>query len=546
MSTNFPFRFGLVWCASLFAHSPARGAAAVVLNEVFYDPEGADTGLEFVEIAAVPGADPAASLQGWVLETGNGSRPDEWTVAWTGRAGDQLRNGIFLLGEDLVEPRPDAVVDLDLQNGPDACRLRGPAGQVDLVGWGSPLDVSFVEREAALDVASGVALARLPDGVDRDCNSCDFHPLSPTPGDFNAPAIGVVVEAQILPPTNFTGSAFEFSWTLRNIGREPWVGPARLLCSAHPGEILASFDFDDLPLPPGETREHRTAVAPSRGIHQPVSDPPFGESAPVWIVESAELAITEVFSHPGDGESEWFECKNLGGLALRLDSLVVADAASSKTDLSGVLEPGAFLLVCEDSNAVRAHSPTPASALLLEVSPWPSLNHSSSGGVAEVLRILWGSNVLEEAQLPSGLPESKSWERVSLQLPGSRLEAWQISLDPSGSTPGKAPRGDGDRPLPLNLSAAAILVEPRVFTPEIDGPALIVVRAPGERFPRFVDCHDSEGRLVRQVPTWPAGNGEHRALWDGRDLHGNRLPLGLYIVGASDVGVPPRATVVLR
>ena len=48
-----------------------------------------------------------------------------------------------------VEPSPDAVADLDLQNGPDGCRLRGPAGESDLLGWGSPLDSTLCEGRAA-------------------------------------------------------------------------------------------------------------------------------------------------------------------------------------------------------------------------------------------------------------------------------------------------------------------------------------------------------------------------------------------------------------
>jgi hypothetical protein len=158
----------------------AVAVVPLVINEVLYDPEGADGGLEFVEIAAAAGADSAASLAGWVLETGNGAN-GVWSVAWTGAAGDSLRGGLFLIGESGVEPRPDFVGDLDLQNGPDACRLRGPGGQSDVVGWGADLDASMREGEAAPDV-TGKSLARLPDGVDTGDNAADFAVGAPTPG----------------------------------------------------------------------------------------------------------------------------------------------------------------------------------------------------------------------------------------------------------------------------------------------------------------------------------------------------------------------------
>ncbi|NNE44210.1 MAG: hypothetical protein HKN12_08365, partial [Gemmatimonadetes bacterium] len=61
------------------------GAASVVINEVLYDPDGSDTGREFVELAFASGVAADSSLAGWVLETGNGSN-SVWSVAWTGTA----------------------------------------------------------------------------------------------------------------------------------------------------------------------------------------------------------------------------------------------------------------------------------------------------------------------------------------------------------------------------------------------------------------------------------------------------------------------------
>ena len=120
---------------------------------MLYDPPGADSGLEYVELAASAGADTTASLAGWVVQTGNGAQPGVWTVAWAGAPGDRLRGGLFVIGEAEVRPAPDVVVNLDLQNGPDACRLMGPAGEEDRLGWGTPLDASFFEGAPAQDVS---------------------------------------------------------------------------------------------------------------------------------------------------------------------------------------------------------------------------------------------------------------------------------------------------------------------------------------------------------------------------------------------------------
>jgi hypothetical protein len=177
----------------------ARAGSPIVLNEVLYDPDGTDGGAEFVELAAAVGADPGASLAGWVLETGNGARPGEWQVEWTGGAGDRLRNGLFLIGESGVEPRPEAIADLDLQNGPDACRLRGPAGEADVLGWGEPLPPEMCEGRPAADVC-GLSLARLPDGFDCGENDRDFLAVEASPGAHNAPELCLVAESVLLPP----------------------------------------------------------------------------------------------------------------------------------------------------------------------------------------------------------------------------------------------------------------------------------------------------------------------------------------------------------
>ncbi|MGH2569639.1 MAG: hypothetical protein ACRDGR_00345, partial [bacterium] len=308
----------VAFVVALFPLAPRLAAAAspVVLNEVLYDPDGADTGHEFVELGASLGGDPDAPLAGWILETGNGARPGEWTVAWVGGAADRLRGGLFVVGEDGVEPRPDAIADLDLQNGPDACRLRGPAGQEDRLGWGEPLDASFREGAPAED-ATGLALARLPDGLDTDDNARDFRAVAATPGEWNAPEHALVVEEFAEPPADRDGALpWTFAWTVRNAGRV--AGPARVraLCGVHPEEVLASADGGML-TPGAATRLVAAASAPP-GVHLPSSDPPAGGDAAVWRSPGADLLVSEVLNRPRSGGTEWVEILALAALSIDL------------------------------------------------------------------------------------------------------------------------------------------------------------------------------------------------------------------------------------
>lgn len=509
----------------------------VVLNEVFYDPEGSDAGLEFAEITARAGADPQASLEGWILETGNGARPGEWTVAWTGRPGDHLRGGLFLIGEPAVEPLPDAVTDLDLQNGPDACRLRGPAGEADVLGWGTPLDSSQFEGVPAPDV-SGIALARRPDGIDTDDNSRDFLPAPPTPGEFNAPDTALVVEHFYAPPAGMPpGAPAMFRWEVRNAGRTPSTADVRALCAVHPGEVLAAARGPRLE--PGERADVTAEAEPPAGVHLPRSEPAAPREGAAWTGLATDLVLTEVLSRPLAGEPEWIELECVASRPIDLSALVLTDAAGTSGSLTGILEPGAFALLAPDTAAVLARWSPPLSALLVEARPWPALNHTASAGrEAERVSLLVADRTLEEATLPGGAAEGVSWERVSRHRPAGDLASWSPSLDPSGATPGRTNSVRGDRPLPAGTPGELIAL-PSPYRPVRDGALLIIHRPARPAVSCRIDVYDAAGSRVAELSPWATGPQEHRALWDGRTTQGEAVPLGLYLLRAEAPGQPP-------
>ncbi len=543
-----------VSCAAFVVGSVAAAAAAsstppdAVLNEVLYDPDGADTGFEFVELAAPPGADPAGSLAGWTLETGNGANPGEWTVAWVGSAADRLRGGIFLIGEEFVEPRPDAVADLDLQNGPDACRLRSPGGTSDVLGWGEPLHATYREGRAAPDASSGSALARLPDGVDTDCNECDWRAAVPTPGEPNAPAVAAIVTEAQTPPAGLPpGSAFDFAWTLRNVGRAAWNGTIGLGCAVHPDERLAEFvPFAASPLPPGASARVVRRVDPPLGAHVPLSDPAFPAAAAPWLGTGADLVLSEVFPRPADDGPEWIELFHRGLTTVDLAAFRIEDASGTRATAHGLAAPGTYVVVAADTAAVRARWDLPAAAALVPAAPWPALNHTASSGAAEHVRVLLDPAVLEAAGIPGGIGEDLSWERVSFLRSAEDLGNWQSSVDASGATPGRANSREGDRPLAREPRPGSVLAAPSAFLPERDGPALVVLTTREPSSTCTMELFDSSGVLVQRLEPWPSGPNEHRAFWDGRDAAGASAPFGLYVVRAQvPRESPARTTVVL-
>ena len=133
--------FGLLALAS-------GGRAELTINEVLYDPEGPDSGREFVEIH---NSGPyAVVVFGLALEAGDGARPDSWRRIWTGtRRAAIPPGGCYRIGFD--GPGPGEEAPITLQNGPDGVRLLKQGFELDRVGWGPlafPESVDPIRAEA--------------------------------------------------------------------------------------------------------------------------------------------------------------------------------------------------------------------------------------------------------------------------------------------------------------------------------------------------------------------------------------------------------------
>jgi hypothetical protein len=137
------FHGGLLSMAAAALVASGGGSSAVasacapaqhpLVAEVLYDAVGDDTGWEFVELYNPhEGALPLAGVR---LEAGDGSGPGRWTLRWTGNAvGSVAARGRFVVGGAKVQPPPQALASLELQNGPDALRLVWPDGTVEVIG----------------------------------------------------------------------------------------------------------------------------------------------------------------------------------------------------------------------------------------------------------------------------------------------------------------------------------------------------------------------------------------------------------------------------
>lgn len=152
--------------------SPAHAQLQIIA--VHYDPQGADAGKEWVQL--FNNGDETIDLSSYRLETGNGANPNAWTIEWRG-VGELQPQQTLLIGE---MADADIVVNMDLQNGPDAVRIISD-DHVDLVGWGNHTYDEYYEGEPAIDKGDGWGIQRscyyqhtIWSCVDTDNNAEDF------------------------------------------------------------------------------------------------------------------------------------------------------------------------------------------------------------------------------------------------------------------------------------------------------------------------------------------------------------------------------------
>jgi hypothetical protein len=155
-----------------------------VINEIVYDPAGADVGC-FIEILGPAGFD----LTGYTLDAVNGS--DGTVTAVATLSGHTIgASGYFVVAQDAMVVVPAGAAKMikataDLQNGPDSVVLEHSGSVVDALGYGSFAMGQFFKGEKFPAMNTSAALCRYPNGKDTGDNSVDFLVCAPTPGASN-------------------------------------------------------------------------------------------------------------------------------------------------------------------------------------------------------------------------------------------------------------------------------------------------------------------------------------------------------------------------
>ncbi|MBD3368280.1 MAG: hypothetical protein GF405_08965 [Candidatus Eisenbacteria bacterium] len=522
-------------CVAFF--TSVLSASELVINEVFYDPDGSDTGLEFIEIMNCGHATVAVS--DWTVETGNGAHPDDWTVEWIGGPLDEIEpGGILLIGERDVEPHPDVVTPLDLQNGPDGCRLTDGDHVIDCVGWGEPLFSEYCEGTPADDVSSGLALARMPDCMDADDNALDFVPRIPTPGARNTVtrdlAVAVRHARRMVHPD---GEPMPVDVVVRNLGAETVEAGGYELSLTCDGSKVAGHTSDDS-LAPRDSSDVRLLWSdPTPGYHHmDVSVVTDSDGLPSNNIASTTatvggparlLVVNEVMHSPEDGATEWVELVSTAGDSVDLRGWSLGDDEDEHELLVGdetrdrlSVGAGDFLIIAKEPELVAA-----SGAPTAETDGWEAL---SSEDVVVVLDA-YGTPIDRVAyERDWGGDRNVSLEKARPDLDAGSATNWGSSVAPSGSTPG-LPNSILIESLPVG---GTLTVSPNPFSPDGDGRndrTVVSCELPTATALARLSVYDVRGRLRGRLLDHEQVASRHEIVWDGHTADGP-LPPGLYVL----------------
>jgi hypothetical protein len=527
--------------------------APLVISEIMFNPGGDENAREFVEIFNRSNA--PVSLEGFRI--GDSSALDIVVPAegggWIIAAGEYAilfdpdyfssDEPYFLIpqGAPLFTVTDRAIGSRGLSNStPETVYLVSAGGDT----------LSAVKY--SIDCPPGHSWERVdPFGGDSPDNFRPSRETDGTPGRRNSltpPEVNPALESGSIRFDSSTvrmGGALDLFISCRNGGLEPIAGVSVSVILL-PDITVGTATFGE-EIPPGERSSERTLIIPAlpggrltlralildSGGAGAEDDTAFVR-LDVPVTDGA-LILNEVMAAPREGP-EWIELANTASQPVCLDGWRIGDSAGGRSDELGgrrFLPPGGFGIVSAGEGAPE----TPPGTPILVSGRFPALNNDSdtaflidpSGAVRD--SVSW-------TQAASGV----SIELISPNLRGKN-HAWDVSVDPAGSTPGGAnsirfdPGGSGSGA----SSTPSLTVSPNPF----EGETRISYRLSFPLARVRIEVYDRSGRRTAVLREASESGSEWSMTWNGR-WGGKRLPAGAYILSFEALDRLTGKTVTIR
>ncbi|MEA2096775.1 MAG: lamin tail domain-containing protein [Candidatus Cloacimonadota bacterium] len=374
----------VLWCILCLMLIVSLNALDVVINEVLYDPDGADTGYEWIEL--YNSSDLTINLQGWTIEKAGVL----FELVFTFPNINIEPSGFLLVGEEFV-PNTDLIASLAFQNGgseTDGIRLISTDGMyTDTILYDSPNtnelpdDISNPGEYFAPDVDSGNTLARKHDG--EDSNNCEidfFECIDPTPGEANFYPIDLALNYLVIYENN---GEYWLQTEVENLSTENVDNLTASINISVNDTLNGTYE---LPAIPAESTILFSCQILELiiGYHQISAELIYLYDNELWnnYAESSLLngaspfVLNEIMFKPLSTNQEWIEIFNRTNCVYSVDNLKIMDASGSIISFNGNIPPLDFIVVCHDTILFLQIYPDIDPEKVIFAPQWTSLNNT--------------------------------------------------------------------------------------------------------------------------------------------------------------------------
>ena len=362
-------------------------AQNVVINEVLYDPDGADSGYEWIEL--YNDSDQSINLSGWMLRKAGSQF--ELVYAFDLFSGHVIpSHSYFLIGEEFV-PDTDLTTTLAFQNGgseTDGIRLTSADGfYTDTILYDSPNsnglpdDISNPGGYFAPDVDGGNTLARKHDGEDSNNCELDFFECEiPTPGGANFYPIDLAISnleiyengGEYWLQTEVTNLSTENvdnqAASIEIVINDTLIGTYELQAITAQSTINFSCQIGELTIGYNQIKVELIYFYDNELANNIVRSSLLNGTSP--------FVLNEIMFKPLNTNQEWVEIFNRTDCVYDVDNLKITDASGNIISFSGNIPSLDFIVLCQDTILFLQTYPGVDPEKVVFTSEWTSLNNT--------------------------------------------------------------------------------------------------------------------------------------------------------------------------
>ncbi len=497
--------------------------ASVKINEICYNPQGADFGKEWIELYNPTNRD--IELTGWLIFSGGSQYSLDYVFPYY-----VLRAGRFVVvGGDEV-PQAHFNYNFRFQNGGDATdgvRLISQDGNyTDTVVYDFPNSNNLIDDSGqpattfAPNTPEGCSLARIMDGHDTNVCSQDFIvESSPTPGMPNHVYADYSLSEAVMNPM---GAGWQLSVRISN---NSMLSPSRnaLFKVFHEDEAIVSEEIE--PIAPRNfiIKEYYLEIDwQVLWLNIELEGDINPENNTVYLSAEGEpgggLVINEIMPMPLPRRQEWVEIYSRPG---RNQSQTYTLKDASQNSVSFALPPVAgYFVICKDKDMLLEDYPFCPPGNVIKVPRIPSLNDDGDE------LYLYNEDGTELIDFMAYTRDMIARDKALLRFENDGEVIWKKG----DANPGKP--NDYQDDIDPNFDPEQTERVKIVGSPasEYEQIGISYVFEDAEELKISCSVFDLKGHKVRTIASGETHPNRGIIYWDGKNSNGKRAARGLYII----------------